>query len=87
MNYKEIKKELLNNKYIYNVSVNSTRKLIEIKPVQNKAFNFIEEPLQNYYSYKSGTEFFQIGDKKFKIVDYSHFNTLIYSIKLKEIAQ
>ena len=87
MNYKEIKKELLKNKNIYNVSINSTRKLIEIKPIQNKDFYSSIEPLEEYYCYKNDMEFFQIGDKKFKIVDYSHFNTLIYSIKLKEVAQ
>ena len=85
MNYKEIKKELLKNKNIYNVSINSTRKLIEVKPIQNKDFYNLTEPLEEYYCYKNGMEFFQIGNKNFKIVDYSHFNTLIYYITLKEI--
>ena len=90
MNYREIKKELLENENIHSISIDSRRKLIEINPVQDKPFYNLNQPLKKYEregEYEVGKYgiYFSIGGKQFKRIKSNYFNTIIYSITLKEI--
>lgn len=79
--YKNIKNELLNDDNIYEVSVNSTRGLVTIKPVQNKPFMNLKDPLENFMD----DELIIICGREFKLAKYEHFNTQIFELVLKEV--
>lgn len=78
-NYEEIKEILLNNENICEVDLDKDK--IFIKPVQNKSFGYIEQPLEEY----DEGDYLEIGGRCFKVYDYEHFNATIYNITLKEI--
>jgi hypothetical protein len=80
--YQEIKKELLKDENIYDVSVNSNRGVISIKPVQNKSFLTLGEPLANFEN-EDGN--YLICNTEFKFKNCDHYNTQIYELEIKEI--
>jgi hypothetical protein len=86
-NYKEIKEELLENANIYSVNIDSNKGKIFIKPVQNKNFYRIGEPLEEYQEVGDKMTIYNIGDRVFRIHNYESCNTLIYEIVLKEVKQ
>lgn len=86
-NYKEIKEELLENVNIYSVNIDSSKGKIFIKPVQNKNFCRIGEPLEKYQQVGDKMTIYNIGDRVFKIHNHESCNTLIYEIVLKELKQ
>lgn len=77
--YEEIKEILLNNENICEVDLDKDK--IFIRPVQNKSFFYVEQPLEKY----DEGDYLEIGGRYFEIDDYEHFNTTIYNITLKEI--
>lgn len=79
--YEEIKEILLKDENIYEVDLDTHKKRIFIKPVQNKSFGYIEQPLEEY----DEGDYLEIGERCFEVYDYKHFNTTIYNITLKEI--
>ncbi len=84
-NYKEIKEELLQNENIYRVNIDSSKEKIFIKPVQNKEFYWIGEPLKEYEEDEDTRTIYNIGGREFKIHSSENCNTIIYEIVLKEI--
>lgn len=82
--YIEIKDILLKEKNVYNVFVNSNKKTVIIEPVQNENFFDAYDILENYAIFEDGKKYFMIGNRKFKILSFDHFNTTIYELKLKE---
>lgn len=81
--FKEIKKEFLKDENIYDVNINSVRGIITIKPVQNKHFYYLGEPLENFEN-EDGN--YTIGNTEFKFKRCDHYNTQIFELEIKEIA-
>lgn len=79
--YKEIKKKLLLDDNIRDVSYSSPRKEIHIKVNTGKKFLCVEDVFANFYNPVTGIKIHNIY---FKIKGYSNFNTTIYTVVLKE---
>lgn len=79
--YEQIKEKLLKDTDIYEVSVKPAKGLIDITPVQNKDFYYIDQPLEDFIVEGA----IRICGKDFEVNDFEYFNTQVLYLQLKEI--
>lgn len=79
--YENIRKALLKDGYITEVSVELAKGLIDITPIENKDFYYIDHPLEAFIVEKS----IRICGKDFEENDFEYEGNKALYLQLKEV--